>query len=251
LNWRYLTIQVKPEALPDAMRGLRAFGMQGINLTIPHKVAVLPLLDEISPDAAMIGAVNTVRRVGDRLIGENTDGKGFLRGVREEARVDSKGKRVVVLGAGGAARAITVELALAGAAELTVFNRSIERGETMVKDLVSRTRANARFEPWAQTYHVTPDVDILVNATSIGLFPDVDAMPDISLNDARPDLLVCDVVPNPPETPLIKTARARGLKVLNGLAMLVYQGAIAFEMWTGHKASEAVMKAALEKAFGV
>jgi shikimate dehydrogenase len=251
LNWRYLTIEVKPEALPDAMRGVRAFGMRGINLTIPHKVAVLSLLDEISPDAAMIGAVNTVRREGDRLIGENTDGKGFLRGVREEAKVEPKGKRVVILGAGGAARAIAVELALAGAAEMTVYNRSVERGQTMVHDLVSATSANARFEPWTGTYHVASDVDILVNATSIGLFPDVDSMPDVSLAAAGPDLLVCDVVPNPPETRLIQSARAQGLKVLTGLAMLVYQGAIGFEMWTGHTAPEAVMKDALQRAFGV
>jgi shikimate dehydrogenase len=249
LNWRYLTIEVRPEALPDAMRGLRAFGMRGINLTIPHKVAVLPLLDEISPDAAMIGAVNTVRREGDRLIGENTDGKGFMRGVREEAGIDPKGKRIVVLGAGGAARAITVELALAGAAELVVINRSIKRGETMVKDLVSRTGANARFEPWSKTYHVTHDVDVLVNATSIGLFPDVDAMPNVSLDAARPDLLVCDVVPNPPETRLIRSALAQGLPVLTGLAMLVYQGAIGFKMWTGQAAPEVAMKAALRQAF--
>jgi shikimate dehydrogenase len=249
LNWRYLTIEVRPEALPDAMRGLRAFGMRGINLTIPHKVAILPLLDEISPDAAMIGAVNTVRREGDRLIGENTDGKGFMRGVREEAGIDPKGKRIVVLGAGGAARAITVELALAGAAELVVINRSIKRGETMVKDLVSRTGANARFEPWSKTYHVTHDVDVLVNATSIGLFPDVDAMPNVSLDATRPDLLVCDVVPNPPETRLIRSAAAQDLPVLTGLAMLVYQGAIGFKMWTGQAAPEAVMKDALRQAF--
>jgi len=251
LNWRYLTIEVKPEALLDAMRGVRAFGMRGINLTIPHKVAVLSLLDEISPDAAMIGAVNTVRREGERLIGENTDGKGFLRGVREEAGVDPKGKRIVILGAGGAARAIAVELTLAGAREMTVYNRSVERGQTMVRDLVSRTGANAHFEPWTGTYHVTPDVNILVNATSIGLFPDVDAMPDVSLAAARPDLLLCDVVPNPPETRLIQSARAQGLKVLTGLAMLVYQGAIGFEMWTRHTAPEAVMKDALARAFGI
>lgn len=251
LNWRYLNIEVKPDDLPAAMTGLRAFGMQGINLTIPHKVAVMPLLDEIAPDAAMIGAVNTVRRVGDRLIGENTDGKGFLRGVREEANVDPKGKQIVVLGAGGAARAITVELALAGAAEITVLNRSIGRGQAVVADLRSRTGATAHFQDWSSTYHVLPDTDILVNATSIGLFPDVDAMPDVDLSEAQPSLLVCDVIPNPPETPFIRAARAKGVKVLNGLSMLVYQGVIGFKMWTGQDAPEDVMKAALEKAFGV
>jgi shikimate dehydrogenase len=249
LQWRYLTIEVKPEALPDAVKGLRAMNFRGINLTIPHKVAVMALLDEISPDAVQIGAVNTVRRAGDRLIGENTDGKGFLRGVREEAGIDPRGSHVVVLGAGGAARAITVELALAGAAQLTVVNRSVERGKALVADLTARTGANAHFEPWLKTYSVGREADILVNATSIGLFPDVDAMPDVDLAAVRSDLLVCDVVPNPPETRLVQAARGQGLKTLTGLPMLVYQGAIGFEMWTGHQAPEAVMKRALEEAF--
>jgi shikimate dehydrogenase len=250
LQWRYLTIEVKPAALPDAIRGLRAMGFKGFNLTIPHKVAVMPLLDEIAPDAALIGAVNTVRREGDRLMGENTDGKGFLRGVREGAGLDPRGKSIVVLGAGGAARAITVELALAGAAQITVMNRSLDRGRTLVDDLKARTGANAHFEIWGTTCRIGQETDILVNATSIGLYPDVDAMPDVDLTAARSDLLVCDVVPNPPETRLIKTARARHLKTLTGLPMLVYQGTIGFEMWTGQPAPEGVMKAALEKAFG-
>src|SRR5579859_5371875 len=115
LNWRYLTIEVPPAKLRDAITGVRALGMRGCNLTIPHKVAVMPLLDEIAVDAALIGAVNTVRREGERLIGKNTDGKGFLRGLRLDAARDPRGMRVVVLGAGGAARAIVTELALAGA----------------------------------------------------------------------------------------------------------------------------------------
>ena len=249
LNWRYLTIEVPPQALPDAFRGLRAFGMQGINLTIPHKVAVIGLLDEIAPDAALIGAVNTVRRQGERLIGENTDGKGFLHGLEQDAGMQPAGLRVVVLGAGGAARAITTELALAGAKELVVVNRSLERGAQLVSDLQSRVNANARFVPWIGAYAVGADTDLLVNATSIGLYPDVEAMPPVDLSAARPDLLVCDVVPNPPETRLLQAARARGLKTLNGLAMLVHQGAIGFEMWTGLPAPQQVMRDALRKAF--
>src|SRR6185312_1522063 len=161
----------------------------------------------------------------------------------EEAGIDPKGKNILVLGAGGAARAITVELALAGAGRIQVWNRSVERGESLVRDLKQRTSADARFVPWRGSCAIGAEVDILVNATSIGLFPDVD------LKSARGDLLVCDVVPNPPETRLIKTARARGLKVLTGLPMLVYQGAIGFEMWTGKKAPEQAMRRALEKAF--
>jgi shikimate dehydrogenase len=250
LQWRYLTMEVKPEALPAAMRGVRALGMRGVNLTIPHKVAVMALIDDIAPDAKLIGAVNTVRREGDRFIGENTDGKGFLRGLRESG-VDPRGKRIVVLGAGGAARAITVELALAGAAELTVINRSVERGQTLVADLKSRTGANAQFQPWNATVTIGPEADVLVNATSIGLYPDIDAVPAVELKSVRPDLLVCDVIPNPPETRLVQSARSQGLTAVTGLPMLVYQGAIGFEMWTGRAAPEGEMKRALEHAFGL
>jgi shikimate dehydrogenase len=210
--------------------------MKGVNLTLPHKVAVLPLLDEISTDAAMIGAVNTVRREAGQLIGENTDGKGFLRGVREEARMDPAGRSIDVLGAGGAARAITLELALAGAGRITIWNRSVESGQALCDDLKQRTKADAHFAHWRGTYCAGADADILINATSIGLFPDTKAMPDVNLKNARPDLLVCDVVPNPPESRFIQTARALGLKTLTGLPRLVYQGAIGFEMWTGRKA---------------
>ena len=249
LFWRYLTIEVKPENLPTAINGMRAMGFRGINCTIPHKVAVIPLLDEVAPDARLIGAVNTIRRDGDRLIGENTDGKGFMRGLREQ--LDPKGKRVVILGAGGAARAITVELALAGASELILVNRSHERGAGLVTHLQQNVNANARLVDWTETYPIGGNVDVLVNATSIGLYPDVDAMPDVNIDAAQSDLLVCDVIPNPPNTPLIKLAQSRGMRTITGLPMLVYQGSIGFEMWTGVKPDENVMKAALEKAFAI
>jgi len=247
LNWRYLTMEVPPERLQDALTGVRALGMQGINLTIPHKVAVIPYLDGLSEEARLIGAVNTVRRDGNRLIGENTDGKGFLRGVKQDAGVDPKGKRVVMLGAGGAARAIATELILAGVSQLIVVNRSVVRGEALVTHLVDGMKADVRFQPWAGTYIVPSDADILVNATAIGLYPDVKATPDISLAAAKSDLLVCDAVFNPPVTGLLALAKDRGMPVLDGLSMLVYQGVIGFEMWTGQKAPEAVMKEALAK----
>lgn len=249
LNWRYLTIEVKAEALGDAIKGIRAMGFQGINLTIPHKVAVLPLLDEIAPDAKMIGAVNTVRRAGNKLIGENTDGKGFLRGVREDAGVNPRGKHVLVMGAGGAARAICVELGLAGAADILLLNRGVERGQEVANEVHASTGVPVKFIHWHSTLHIPAEIDILVNATSIGLYPDVDAMPDVSLDRMKATALVCDVIPNPPTTPFIKAATARGLRVLDGLSMLVYQGAIGFKMWTGHDAPENVMKDALRKAF--
>ena len=249
-NWRYVTLEVRPENLPAAIQGLRAMGFRGINLTIPHKIAVMPLLDEVRSDARMIGAVNTLYIDGyGLLVGENTDGKGFLRGLREDAKVDPKGKRIVILGAGGAARAIAVELALAGARRITVVNRSEDRGFDMVRDLMSQTIVKADFVDLGEGFCVRGDVDILVNATPVGLYPQVSEMPLVTLDSARPDLLVCDAVPNPPETRLIATARGMGLRVLSGLSMLVYQGAIGFEMWTGQKPGEGVMKQALAAAF--
>lgn len=248
LNWRYLMIEVPPEKLAAAVAGVRAFGMRGINLTIPHKVAVLPHLDEIARDAAVIGAVNTVRREGDRLIGENTDGKGFLHGVRADAGVDPKGKRAVVLGAGGAARAIATELAMAGVSDLLVVNRSAERARAMADDLAAKLAAPIRWQQWEGVFRVPDDADLLVNATSIGLYPDVDAMPPVDLAGAKADLLVSDAVFNPPETRLLAAARKRGLPVLDGLSMLVYQGVIGFRLWTEQDPPADVMKDALRAA---
>lgn len=249
LNWRYLTIEVRPGDLADAMRGLRAFNMRGINLTIPHKVKVLSYLDEVSEDARLMGAVNTVRRQGDRLIGENTDGKGFLHSLKNEAQVDPANKKVVVLGAGGAARAMTVELALAGAARITVVNRSVGRGLTLVELLNKKTKTTADFVPWDSTYASPARTDVLINATSIGLYPDVTARPDIDYDTLSPSMVVCDVIPNPPRTPFLAQAEARGAQTLDGLGMLVAQGAIGFKMWTGHEAPVQVMRQALVEAF--
>jgi len=249
LNWRYLTIEVSASRLRDAVVGIRALGMRGANLTIPHKVAVIAHLDRIAPDAALIGAVNTVRREGDQLIGENTDGKGFLRGLHLDAGVDPRGKQAVVLGAGGAARAIVTELALAGAADILVVNRSIERGEGMAAELARKTGASIRFEAWRGAYRIARGVDLLVNATSIGLYPDVDAMPPVDWGGASDHMLVSDAVPNPPETRLLREARGLGLPVLDGLSMLVHQGAIGLRMWTGQDAPVDVMKEALRQAF--
>ena len=251
LDWRYLTIEVAPDQLANAITGVRAFGMRGLNLTIPHKVAILRHLDEVAPDAALIGAVNTVCRQGDRLVGMNTDGKGFLRGVRIDARVDPKGKKAVVLGAGGAARAIVTELALAGTEEILVVNRSADRAKAMVDDLAARTGRKIRWQSWPEIYQVPEDAGLLVNATSIGLYPDIGAMQPVDLSGAQPDLLVCDAVFNPPETRLLAAARRRSLPVLDGLSMLVYQGAIGFQLWTGQEAPVEVMKQALRKALGI
>ncbi len=250
LNWRYLTIEVLPEDLAAAMRGMRAFNMKGINLTIPHKVEVLKYLDEVKPDAALMGAVNTVVRVGDKLVGENTDGKGFMRALTQDAKVDPKGKKVLVLGAGGAARSITVELALAGAQQIIIVNRSTERGRGLTELINTKTPAKASFAAWQRRYAIPGDTDILVNATSIGLPPLSDEKPDIDYATIRPGMVVCDVIPAP-TTPFLKEAEERGAKSVDGLGMLVYQGAIGFKLWTGLEAPVESMYQALAKAFNI
>jgi shikimate dehydrogenase len=251
LKWRYQLIEVHQGDLEAAINGIRAMNFRGINLTIPHKVEVLKYLDGVSDDARLMGAVNTVRREGNRLIGENTDGKGFLRSLREDAGVDPAGQRVVVLGAGGAARAVTVELALAGAAHLTVVNRTPERGRELVALLNRRTPAPADFVRWEGRYALPAGTTVLVNATSIGLYPNIHDMPDIDYDTIHAGMVVCDVIPNPPHTPFLKEAGARGARALDGLGMLVYQGAIAFKMWTGLEAPVDVMHRALVEAFNL
>lgn len=249
LNWRYLTIEVKPDRLADALCGLKAFGMRGINLTIPHKIEVMKYLDEVAGDARLIGAVNTVVAKNGRLRGENTDGKGFLRSLKEQGGMPIAGSRVFLLGAGGAARSIAVELALAGAVHIVIANRTRARGEDLVRTLNEATPCRAEFLLWDRQLAIPEDTDILVNATSIGLFPDIEALPDIDYRTIRSGLVVCDVIPNPPRTAFLKMAEARGAKTIDGLGMLVNQGVIGFELWTALKAPREVMMEALSKEF--
>ncbi|HET9740336.1 MAG TPA: shikimate dehydrogenase [Solirubrobacteraceae bacterium] len=247
IDARYLNCEVAPEALGDAVRGARAMGWVGFNCSIPHKVAVIDHLDELGASAALIGAVNCVVRRDDRWVGENTDGQGFLAALRTVA--DPAGKSLVILGAGGAARAIAVETALAGAASITIVNRDPARANPLVALLNEKTSARAEFTAWETTYAVPPEADIVVNATPIGLFPDVDGRPDIDLDHIGSEVVIADVIANPPRTRLIREAEARGATALDGLGMLVNQGAIAIRHWTGVDVDPAVMRRTVEALF--
>ncbi|MEA2133862.1 MAG: shikimate dehydrogenase [Solirubrobacteraceae bacterium] len=244
LDARYINCEVAPEALGDAVRGARAMGWAGFNCSIPHKVAVIEHLDGLADSAAVIGAVNCVVHRDGRYVGENTDGQGFLSALRTV--VDPAAKSLVVLGAGGAARAIAVEAALAGAASITIVNRDAGRGSELVALLRERTPAQAELVEWSGPYGVPEAADIVVNATSVGLFPDVDARLDLDVATLRPGTVVADVIPNPPRTRLIRDAEARGCTVLDGLGMLVNQGVIGIRHWTGVDPDPAVMRRALE-----
>jgi shikimate dehydrogenase len=248
IDARYLNCQVTADALRDAVRGARAMGWVGFNCSIPHKVAVVTHLDGLGDSARIIGAVNCVIRRGDDLIGENTDGQGFLASLRTVADVD--GKMLVIFGAGGAARAIAVETALAGAASITVVNRDPDRGAQLVRLVNQQTPAHADLIVWEQPYRVPGDADVVVNATSIGLFPDIAARLNIDVASLHPHLVVADVIGNPPSTALLRDAEARGCTTLDGLGMLVNQGAISIEYWLGMSPDRGVMRRALEEAVG-
>lgn len=253
LDWRYLTLEVRQESLKEAVEGARAFGFQGFNCTIPHKVEVIQYLDGVGESAELMGAVNCVVNRDGKLIGENTDGKGFVASLRELD--DPEGKSVVIFGEGGAARAISVEMALAGATRITIVNRSEERGLGLVSLLQSKVQERcpslqSEFVQWDGDYPVPPGTDIVINATSIGLYPDVGGRLALDTNSLSSEMIVADVIPNPPNTRLVQDATAKGCRVIDGLSMLVGQGVIGIDYWTGRTPDASVMRAGLEAVFG-
>jgi shikimate dehydrogenase len=247
MNWRYVNFELGNERLAEAVRAVRVLGFRGGNCTLPCKVTVIPHLDRLGQSAGVMEAVNCVVADGEELVGENTDGKGFLQSLREVT--DPAGKRVTILGAGGAARAIAVETALAGASRITIVNRSPRRGRELVELLRARTEAEARFLPWQGDHSVSDDTQILINATSIGMHPDAGARIPLRTDTLTPEMVVADVIANPPLTRLLQDAAGRGCTVLDGLGMLVNQGVISFRYWTGQDPDSSVMRAALEEVF--
>ncbi|MGE3286903.1 MAG: shikimate dehydrogenase [Pseudonocardia sp.] len=246
IDARYLNCEVAPADLGDAVRGARAMGWAGFNCSLPHKVAVVEHLDGLADSAEIIGAVNCVVHRDGRLTGENTDGQGFLASLRTVT--DPAGQHVVLLGAGGAARAVAVEVALAGAERVTVVNRNAGRGEELAALVDARTPACGIYAPWTGTYAVPDGAGIVVNTTSVGLYPDVDARLDLDHDTLRPGTVVADVIPNPPRTVLLREAAARGCVTLDGTGMLVNQAVIGIRLWTGVDTDPTVLRAALEAA---
>ncbi len=248
LQWRYINMEVTPGDLGTAVRGAKAMGFRGFNCSLPHKVTVIPHLDGLGESAAVMGAVNCVVRRGEKFIGENTDGKGFLKSLA--SLVDPKGKSVVLFGAGGAARAIAVELGLAGVKQITIVNRSEPRGAELVELLRDKLKLEAQLVVWRADYTVPAGTDIVINGTSIGLYAP-DARLALDLNSLKPGMVVADVVFNPVRTRLLEDAAARDCCALDGLGMLVNQGIVGVQYWTGITPDSAVMRAALETAMGL
>ena len=247
LDWRYINCEVPPEKLADAVLGARAMGWAGFNCSLPHKVEVIQYLDGLGASAEVIGAVNCAVRRDGKFIGENTDGKGFLQSLQDV--IDPKGLRAVMFGAGGAARACAVEMALAGLAHITIVNRDAKRGQVLVDLINSKTPAKAELVVWDHAFVVPADTAIVVNATSIGLYPDVEARLRVEMASITPSMVVADIIPNPPRTLLIREAEAKGCRVIDGLGMLVNQGVIGIKYWTGVDVDAGVMRRTVEEIF--
>lgn len=250
LPWVYLPLEVRPERLREAVRGAVALGFRGFNVTIPHKQAVIEFLDEISEDARLIGAVNTVEITGKGACrGSNTDGRGLVRSLRADAGFEPADKIVFVMGAGGAGRAIATQLALEKAARVLVCDVDASRAEALVRSIahkISGARVELVPNDERAVARALAAADAFVDATPLGMHEgDPTSIPPTAL---RPEMLVVDLVYKPPETPLLAGARARGCRTLNGLGMLLFQGVEAFTLWTGREAPVEIMRRALHQA---
>jgi shikimate dehydrogenase len=239
LDYCYVAFPVHPHALKEAVLGVRALGFAGLNVTVPHKEAIMPVLDRVESEASFMGAVNTVVNRDGKLIGHNTDGRGFMRSLEEEG-VEVEGKRVLLVGAGGAARAVSWYVS-EKASELSIFNRTPERAERLVSDLSINRKNVSRVETLDAVE--VGEVDIIINATSLGLREE-DPLPfDVAgLHEGQ---TVVDLIYL--ETKTLREASSRGCRVLGGLGMLLWQGMLAFELWTGHLPPGDIMRDALVK----
>lgn len=249
LNWVYVPFPVRAERLGDAIRGFRAIGVRGVNVTVPHKRSAMEWVDLLGPEAEFIGAVNTLTFQSDGTVrGDNTDARGFLAALQEAEFPSVEGQQVVVLGAGGAARAVVAALAQAGAQPIVIANRTVEKAEQLAEELQARLGIKAMGIPLleAAVQAVLHETVLLVNTTSAGM----EGKPPLEFNPEllRPPLAVCDIIYTPPETELLRAAAARGCRTLNGVGMLVHQGAIAFELWTGIAPPVEIMREALLNA---
>ena len=265
MDWVYVPFEVADDAVSAALAGVKALSIRGVNVTVPHKTAVIPFLDELTPEAAAMGAVNTIVNDSGRLVGHNTDGSGFVRSLREVAGFDPHGARVLVLGAGGAARAVAIALARAGAERVAVANRTESKARRLAEDVARHGASSAGLslarEPLAAELRAA---DAVVQTTSVGMAgdPSLPLDPDLlaprhlvaDIEKLRDMVLsgeivrVADIVYTPLKTPLLRAAEARGCRTLPGWGMLLYQGVEAFECWTGTPAPANVMREALLEA---
>lgn len=246
INWVYLPLPVAAQCLATAVAALRAFNLAGVNVTVPYKKAVLPLVDELTTAAKNIGAVNVIVNRAGKLTGDNTDGAGFIRGLEAEANFTIAGKEAVVLGAGGAARAVAVQLALTGVKHLTILNRTPTKGEQIVSK-IKKLGVDAKIMLWNEPNwrQAIKAADLVVQASSVGMHPNTQQCLPVKASDFRRDQVVCDLIYNPSQTIFLQRAALAGAQTFNGLGMLLYQGVLAFELWTDRSAPVELMRQVL------
>ena len=236
LDWVYLPLSVLPNDLKAAVDGLKAMGFMGFNVTMPHKKIVIEYLDGLSDEAALADAVNTVKREGDRLIGHNTDGRGFIESLKMDADFIPEGKDALIIGAGGAARSVAISLAMSRISSLTVVNRTLKRAETLtalIRDNFPECEVKVLSQNDEKIVSAKKSSQLIVNATSTGM-RDNPGLP-IDMDSIGTGHLVYDLIYDPVETDFLKRASELGAKTINGIKMLLYQGMIAWEIWTGKK----------------
>ena len=246
LNYRYITVKVSEDGFDSAMNGIKQMNIKGLNFTMPHKEKAVKYMDKLSPAAKIIGAINTCYYEDGKLVGDNTDGKGFIQALANKG-YSPNGKKIFILGSGGAAKAIATECALAGAKAITIANRTLEKAQSLSDVISSNTDCRAHAIRFTSGLVIPEDTDILINATSIGLAPASDKRPDIDFDSIKKGMVVSDVVFCPADSLFLKAAREIGAVCVNGLGMLVCQGVLAFELWTGIKAPQTVMAETLAK----
>ncbi|NOV03552.1 shikimate dehydrogenase [Paenibacillus planticolens] len=245
INAVYAAFHVRPDELGDAVRGIRALGYRGINVTIPHKVEVMQYLDEIDEGARIVGAVNTIVNEAGKLTGYNTDGIGYVRSLKEETGIDLKGKSVLLLGAGGAARGVAYALAKEGAGCIYIANRTKERALELADTIGAYTKTVGL--GLDELSGVVDEVEFVLNTTSAGMHPNIEELP-MPVELLREHHLVSDLIYNPRITKFLREAEAKGARIHGGLGMFIYQGAFAFEYWTGTPAPVAAMRQVVEQS---
>jgi shikimate dehydrogenase len=234
MDYCYLPVQVSPENLQEVFSGLIRMNVAGFNVTIPHKIKIMEFLDALDPLAATIGAVNTICVAGGKTTGYNTDGEGFIRSFEEQAKLSVRGRRVLLLGCGGAARAIAMTLAFRGVEKIFISNRTVEKAEALATEINSKIGncAEALAPGPGRLAEIITGCDFLVNSTSLGMRPREEELP-LAPELLASHLVVADIVYNPLRTRLLRTAEAKGCRIVEGLGMLIHQGAAGFKLWTG------------------
>lgn len=252
LPYAYLPFAVEPARLADGVQAIRALDLRGVNVTIPHKEQVMHFLDQVTPEAELIGAVNTIVNDNGILTGHNTDGAGFVKSLEETGQTGLTNNYALILGTGGAARAVAISLALRGVSRIVIAGRTLDKAReitAVISEKICDKCASVFDIQSAKLSDELAQADIIINATPVGMYPKHEIPPPVDVSVCHPGALVCDLVYNPRDTSLLKAARHNGLATLSGIGMLIWQGALAFELWTGQRPPVELMRHTVEKHF--